>query len=120
MTAWGYIATAIGRPLRVCVSYDFPSNLAYLAAYIQDECYDIKKGDDKWNYPTGAAKAAVYLVEWGNVLVYGPLFLFSMLSFIKTDNRIMQKLYYRVIAWSIPLSWVFVFTLLIVSIVAIS
>ena len=48
------------------------------------------------------------------------MFLFSMLSFIKTDNRIMQKLYYRSIAWSIPLSWLFLFTLLIVSIVAIA
>lgn len=60
------------------------------------------------------------MITWGNALVYGPLFLFSLLSFIKTDNRIMQKLYYRALAWSIPLSWVFLFSVLIVSLVAVA
>ena len=31
---------------------------------------------------------------------------FWLLAYIKSDNRIWQKIYYRAIAWGIPLSWV--------------
>ena len=39
---------------------------------------------------------------------FGVLGLFWLLAYIKSDNRVMQKLYYRSLAWLIPISWVFV------------
>ena len=40
-----------------------------------------------------------------------------LLSYIKLDNRTIQKIYYRAIAWIIPLSWLFTFMMLIAFIV---
>ena len=37
---------------------------------------------------------------------FGLLGLFWLLAYIKRDNRIFQKIYYRAIAWIIPVTWV--------------
>ena len=41
----------------------------------------------------------------GGLILYGTVFMFAMTSIIKTDTRVMQKMYFRAIAWIIPVSW---------------
>ena len=63
--------------------------------------------------------------EWHawNVFQYGfgggffLLGIFWLLSYIQSDNRIMQKIYYRSIAWMIPISWIFCLWVMIAFIV---
>ena len=57
-------------------------------------------------------------MKWGTATVFGLLELFTLLSFIKSDSRIMQKIYFRVIAWTIPASWMLNFILFIFGLVS--
>ena len=79
-------------------------------------CYDSKRvcyvpgayGYDRnrfGNYFSKAHNHAVAVLNIGATMIFGLLF-FSLFSWIQTDNRIMQKVYYRFIAWLIPLSWI--------------
>merc|ERR1712014_513817 len=56
---------------------------------------------------TKGEKHAWNVVRIANGTFFGFLTLFWLLSYIQ--NRFMQKLYYRVIAWMIPSSWIFAF-----------
>ena len=48
------------------------------------------------------------VMQWAYGSSFGALGTFWLLAYIKAaKNRIMQKIYYRAIAWIIPLSWVF-------------
>ena len=53
-----------------------------------------------------------------NVGMYGigPAFwiltVFWLISYIKLENRVIQKIYYRAIAWIIPISWLLTFMML--------
>ena len=47
------------------------------------------------------------VVQYGFAPIFGALGTLWLLAYIKTDSRIMQKIYYRAIAWGIPLSWLF-------------
>jgi hypothetical protein len=58
-------------------------------------------------YWTKGEKHAWNVVRIANGIFFGFLTLFWLLSYI--HNRYMQKLYYRVIAWMIPASWIFAF-----------
>lgn len=53
----------------------------------------------------------------GSFVVYFLLWFFSLLAFIRSDSRIMQKVYYRVVAWMIPISWVMAFWSLLAAII---
>merc|ERR1712110_985282 len=46
------------------------------------------------------------VLQYATGSVFGAMGTFWLLAYIKTDSRIMQKIYYRAIAWGIPLSWV--------------
>ena len=60
-----------------------------------------------YNNWTKGEKHAWNVVRISNGIFFGFLTLFWLLSYI--HNRFMQKLYYRVIAWMIPASWIFAF-----------
>lgn len=47
-----------------------------------------------------------YVLEYGIGSAFWVLGLFWLLAYIKRDDRLFQKLYYRAIAWIIPISWV--------------
>ena len=101
------------KPFKYCVKYPAP-----YSAYIPSTCTTAKKGDVSWLYVTGAAKWGTYIMRFGSAIVFGLLMLFSLFSFIKTDDRIMQKVYFRFIAWMIPSSWILSFIILIYFIAA--
>ena len=59
---------------------------------------------------------------WGTLMYgMGPAFwvltVFWLLSYIKLENRTIQKIYYRAIAWIIPITWLLAFMMLIAFIV---
>ena len=57
---------------------------------------------------TGGEAHAWGVLRWGLGDSFWVLGIFWLLAYIKAvDNRLMQKIYYRAIAWIIPLSWVF-------------
>ena len=58
-----------------------------------------------------------YVLEYGIGSVFWILGLLYLLAYIKRDNRIFQKIYYRAIAWSIPISWILALWALIAFIV---
>ena len=45
-------------------------------------------------------------MEYGVGSLFWFLGIFWLLAYIKRDDRIFQKIYYRAIAWAIPISWV--------------
>ena len=47
---------------------------------------------------------AVLMYAFGSI--FGALGTFWLLAYIKRDDRLFQKMYYRAIAWVIPISWV--------------
>ena len=46
------------------------------------------------------------MMNYAHGSIFGALGFFWLLAYIKKDSRIMQKIYYRAIAWGIPLSWI--------------
>ena len=51
---------------------------------------------------------AWHVMRYGFGTSFGALSIFWLIAYIKQGkNRILQKIYYRAIAWVIPLSWVF-------------
>ena len=68
-----------------------------------------------YNNWTKGEKHAWNVVRISNGIFFGFLTLFWLLSYI--HNRFMQKLYYRVIAWMIPASWIFAFWALLAFII---
>ena len=57
------------------------------------------------------------VAEYGIGAIFNGLGIFWLLAYIKKDNRIFQKIYYRAIAWAIPLSWIVALWILIAFIV---
>merc|ERR1712151_872740 len=115
LSSWGFLVTMLFKPFKYCITY--PS--AYQAyTGTSKTCYTPGKGDQEFLAITGAAKLGTWITKWGNATVFGLLFLFSLFSFIKTDDRIMQKVYYRFVAWMIPSSWILSFIILIYFIAA--
>ena len=58
------------------------------------------------------------VTRWALGDAFWVLGIFWLLAYIKSvDSRLMQKIYYRAIAWIIPLSWVFLLWILIAFIV---
>ena len=84
--------------------------------------YCSKPGNDDFTFNmfTKAHKHAVGVLNVGSALIFGSLFLFSLFSWIQTDNRVMQKVYYRFIAWLIPMSWVLAVWIMVAAIWAAS
>ena len=60
---------------------------------------------------------AWYVMNYGIGSVFWSLGIFWLLAYIKRDDRIFQKIYYRAIAWGIPISWVLALWILIAFIV---
>ena len=58
-----------------------------------------------WNQSAGEMHAWGVL-QYGFGSLFGCLGTFWLLAYIKRDDRLFQKMYYRAIAWVIPLSWV--------------
>ena len=46
------------------------------------------------------------VMQYGFGSIFGCLGTFWLLGYIKRDDRLFQKMYYRAIAWVIPISWV--------------
>ena len=46
-------------------------------------------------------------MRWGQGTVFWVLGIWWLLAYIKTDNRLIQKYYYRAISWGIAFSWLF-------------
>ena len=64
---------------------------------------------------TNGTKHFWSVMETSSGIFFGWTTLFWLLSYI--HKRIMQKIYYRVIAWFIPASWIFVFWALLAAII---
>ena len=104
-----FLAYRVAKPLKVCITYP--------AGYIgQEICWDALKNSDYMYLMKGPTKHFVDMMYWANLGIFGLLFLFSCFSWIKTDGRGAQKIYYRIIAWMIPLTWVLAFWTLMAAI----
>ena len=57
-----------------------------------------------WNGATGGTNHAWMFTRVSSGLMFGLLWILSLTAYVK--QRGMQKIYYRFIAWMIPLSWV--------------
>ena len=55
---------------------------------------------------TAGAWHGWYVMEYGIGSAFYVLGILWLLAYIKRDDRIFQKIYYRAIAWIIPISWV--------------
>ena len=64
---------------------------------------------NRWEHGgwTSGTRHGWNVLRYSNGVFFGFLFGFSLLSYI--HKRVMQKIYYRFIAWIIPASWVFSF-----------
>lgn len=98
-----WVWLAMINPYRVCFENGWNYNTR--------ECYTGS------GWVTYGVRHYVDVTTIGSQLVYGFLWLFSLLAFIRTDTRIMQKIYYRMIAWLIPASWVISFWSLLAAII---
>ena len=96
MTIQPGVISLIVQPYRACTKLNGGGK----------DCTSPGDASFNWNLFTKAHKHAVAVLNIGATMIFGLLFLFSLFSWIQTDNRIMQKVYYRFIAWLIPLSWV--------------
>ena len=65
--------------------------------------------EGRWvhSYWNSGTNHAWNVLRYSNGFFFGSLFFMSLLSYI--HKRVMQKIYYRFIAWLIPASWVFSF-----------
>ena len=79
--------------------------------------WSARPGFNCWSTLAGTVCGASFLTDgemhawnvaqYGIGTIFGALGTFWLLAYIKRDDRILQKIYYRAIAWVIPLSWVF-------------
>ena len=60
-----------------------------------------------WYWRTKGTSHAWNVMTISNTIFFGFLTFFWLLSYIQ--NRMMQKIYYRFIAWMIPSTWLFAF-----------
>ena len=60
-----------------------------------------------WWYWNDATAFAWNISRYGLSLVFWVLGIWWLIAYIKDENRLMSKYYYRAIAWGIPLTWLF-------------
>ena len=60
-----------------------------------------------WTYLSAGAWHAWYVLQYGLGGDYALMGLFWLLAYIKRDDRIFQRIYYRAMAWGTGLSWLF-------------
>ena len=83
--------------------------LYYMAFKPGTECFNVNlasigKFGGCWNGATSGTNHGWMFVRVSSGILFGLLWLFSLLAYVK--QRGMQKIYFRFIAWMIPLSWI--------------